>query len=72
MEVIRGHLGCPLSGGCPLFGGSAIGGSTVYAKNDYRFVVLWLVYAKMVNTHIHILGEYRTAGNGQYTHTHTR
>ena len=29
MEVIRGHLGCPLSGGCPLFGGSAIGGSTV-------------------------------------------
>ena len=30
MEVIRGHLGCPLSGGCPLFGGSAIGGSTVY------------------------------------------
>ena len=30
MEVIRGHLGCPLSGGCPLYGGSAIGGSTVY------------------------------------------
>ena len=29
-EVIRGHLGCLLSGGCPLFGGSAIGGSTVY------------------------------------------
>ena len=29
MEVIRGHLGCPLSGGCPIFGGSAIGGSTV-------------------------------------------
>ena len=29
MEVIRGHLGCPLSGGRPLFGGSAIGGSTV-------------------------------------------
>ena len=29
MEVIRGHLGCPLSGGCPLFGGSAMGGSTV-------------------------------------------
>ena len=32
MEVIRGHLGCPLSGGCPLFGGSAIGGSTVYYR----------------------------------------
>ena len=29
MEIIRGHLGCPLSGGCPLFRGSAIGGSTV-------------------------------------------
>ena len=29
MEVIRGHLCSPLSGGCPLFGGSAIGGSTV-------------------------------------------
>ena len=29
MKVIRGHLGCPLSGGCPFFGGYAIGGSTV-------------------------------------------
>ena len=29
MEVILGHLDCPLSGGCPLFGGSVMGGSTV-------------------------------------------
>ena len=34
MEVIRGHLGCPLSGGCPLFGGFAIGGSTVLPIDD--------------------------------------
>ena len=43
MEVIRGHLGCPLSGGCPLFGGSAIGGSTVYIQyyNDsiYHYIL---------------------------------
>ena len=32
MEVILGHLDCPLSGGCPLFGGFVIGGSTVHHK----------------------------------------
>ena len=41
MEVIRGHLGCPLSGGCPLFGGSAIGGSTAYffAGTNYSYSI---------------------------------
>ena len=29
MEIIWGHLVCPLCRGCPLFGGSAMGGSTV-------------------------------------------
>ena len=30
MEVIREHLGCPLSGGCPLFGGFAISEVPLY------------------------------------------
>ena len=38
MEVIRGHLSCPLYGGCPLFGGSAIGGSTVIVL--YFFIIV--------------------------------
>ena len=47
MEVIRGHLGCPLSGGCPLFGGSAIGGSTVY-------IYIYLIIHINVRTHNYI------------------
>ena len=51
MEVIRGHLGSPLSGGCPLFGGSAIGGSTVYSSVQYIYTAALLT-----------LGAYRRDG----------
>ena len=44
MEVIRGHLGCPLSGGCPLFGGSAIGGSTVIVTVKIMIEITGICY----------------------------